>query len=94
MPKTAEQAKAERIELRVSPNTKALLTAAARSRHTTVSEFLLTHGIAAAERVIAMPRAFYASEEGWATLSRLLNEDDDAPDAATLSWLTRDRATK
>ncbi len=31
--------KAERIEIRVTPNVKALLSAAAQARHTTVSEF-------------------------------------------------------
>lgn len=87
MPKNAERdAKADRIEVRVTPNAKALLTAAARSRHTTVSDFLLTHGIAAAEQAVAVPRVFYASNEGWAAIQRLLVEDDE-PDPETVSWL-------
>jgi uncharacterized protein (DUF1778 family) len=83
--------KAERIEVRATPSAKALLTAAAQARHTTVSEFLLTNGIAAAEQVVAVPRVFYASEEGWDAIQRLLDEQDHAPSADTISWLTQDR---
>lgn len=83
------EAKAERIELRVTSNAKALLTAAAQSRHTTVSEFLLTHGIAAAEQALAVPRVFYASDKGWAALQRLLDEEDEPVRPETVSWLTR-----
>jgi uncharacterized protein (DUF1778 family) len=87
-----KESKAERIEVRVTPNVKALLTAAAQSRHTTVSDFLLDHGIEAAERAIASPRVFYASEEGWAAVQKLLDEDDQTqPSAATISWLTQPR---
>lgn len=86
------EAKVERIELRVTPNAKALLMAAAQSRHTTVSDFLLTHGLAAAEEAVAIPRVFYASEEGWATIQRLLGDDhDNQPDAKTLAWLNKRR---
>ena len=94
MAKAAErQAKADRIEVRVSPNAKALLTAAARSRHTTVSDFLLTHGIAAAEQAMAVPRVFYAADEGWAAIQRLLDEQDDKPNVQTVSWLQARRTT-
>lgn len=87
-----KEAKVERIEVRVTPNAKALLIAAAQARHTTVSEFLLTHGIEAAEQAVAVPRVFYASEEGWAAVQRMLDEDDEQqPSADTISWLTRKR---
>ena len=87
-----KEAKVERIEVRVTPNAKALLTAAAQARHTTVSEFLLTHGIEAAERAVAVPRVFYASEEGWAAIQRMLDErDEQQPSAATISWLKREK---
>lgn len=84
-----KKAKVERIEVRVTPNAKALLTAAAQARHTTVSEFLLTHGIAAAEQAVAVPRVFHASEEGWAAIQRMLDEEENEqqPSAATISWL-------
>ena len=91
MPKLAEKViKDERIEVRVSPNAKALLMAAAQARHTSVSEFLLTNGIEAAEQVVAVPRVFYASREGWAAIQRLLDdEDNQQPSAETISWLTK-----
>ena len=69
--------KAERIEVRLTPNAKALLTAAAKARHTTVSEFLLTQGIAAAEATLSTPTVFYASESGWNTLQSILNDEDN-----------------
>ncbi len=85
-----KEAKAERIELRVTPNAKALLSAAAHARHTTVSEFLLTHGIAAAEQAVAVPRVFYASEEGWAAIQQMLDEHEaQEPSADTILWLTK-----
>lgn len=94
MPVLADkEAKVERIEVRVTPNAKALLTAAAQARHTTVSEFLITNGIEAAEQAIAVPRVFYASEEGWAAIQRMLDDEEDQqePDAATISWLKHKR---
>ena len=85
------RAKAERIEVRLTPNAKALLIAAAQARHTTVSEFLLMHGIEAAEQAVAAPRVFYASEEGWAAIQKMLSEEDEQPlSAATIKWLKRD----
>jgi uncharacterized protein (DUF1778 family) len=87
-----KEAKAERIEVRVTPNAKALLTAAAQARHTTVSDFLLTHGIEAAQQAVAVPRVFYASEEGWAAIQRILDEDDQRkPSDAAISWLVQRR---
>lgn len=81
--------KAERIEVRVSQNAKALLVAAAQARHTTVSEFLLARGIEAAEQVVAVPRVFYASEQGWAAINALLDADEnEQPSAETISWIT------
>ncbi len=91
MTKLAEKVvKDERIEVRVSPNAKALLMAAAQARHTTVSEFLLTNGIEAAEQVVAVPRVFYASQEGWAAIQQLLDDEENhQPSAETISWLTK-----
>jgi uncharacterized protein (DUF1778 family) len=70
---------------------KALLNAAAQARHTTVSDFLLNHGIQAAEDAI-IPRIVYVSEEGWETVQKLLNEPEDiVPDEAAVAWLTKPR---
>ena len=59
-----KEAKAERIEVRVTPNVKALLMAAAQARHTTISDFLLNHGIEAAEQAIAAPLCFMPRKTG------------------------------
>jgi uncharacterized protein (DUF1778 family) len=84
----AKASKAERIEIRVTPHVKALLSAAAASKHTTISEFLLANGIDAAEKEITTARVFYASENGWAAIQKMLDEDN-APSAATILWLTK-----
>lgn len=85
-----KHAKAERIEVRVTPQAKALLNAAAQARHTTVSDFLLTNGIQAAEQAVAVPRVFYASEEGWSAIQRMLDdEDNQQPTDETIAWLTK-----
>jgi uncharacterized protein (DUF1778 family) len=87
---TERTAKAERIEIRVTPSAKALLTAAAQARHITLSEFLLTNGIEAAERAVAVPRVFYASKEGWAAIQEMLDESDNhQPSEETVAWLTQ-----
>jgi uncharacterized protein (DUF1778 family) len=87
-----KESKAERIELRVTPRVKALLNAAAQARHTTVSDFLLGLGIEAAEQVITSPRVFYVSEDGWAAVDELLNEETGrVPDDETISWLRNNR---
>ena len=85
-----KETKAERIELRVTPNAKALLTAAAEARHTTVSEFLLRHGVEAAEDVLATPRIFYASEEAWEQIQQMLADDvGKEPSQETIAWLRK-----
>ena len=91
MTKAKRAVKGERIELRVTPGAKALLAAAADARHTTISNFLLTHGIAAAEQVVTMPKVFYASEEGWAAIHRMLEEDEKGvePDPEVVARLAR-----
>jgi uncharacterized protein (DUF1778 family) len=89
MARTAKKAAAkdERIEVRVTPQAKALLMTAAQARHTTVSDFLLRHGIEAAEDVLAMPRVFYATEQGWQTIQEMLAEDEPRPNRKDIEWL-------
>jgi len=83
------ETKSERIELRVTPSVKAMLTAAVQARHTTVSDFLLNHGIEAAEDAIT-PRIIYVGEAGWETVQKLLNEPADIiPDEAAVARLAR-----
>lgn len=85
------ESKAERIELRVTPTVKALLTAAAQAKHTTVTDFLLDHGVRAAEEAISSPRVFFASEAGWDAVQALLEEKEATTREATIQWIIKHR---
>jgi uncharacterized protein (DUF1778 family) len=72
--------KAERLEVRLTPATKSLLSHAARARHTTLTEFLVSSAVQAAQDTLASPRIFeIESERGWQVLTDLL----DAPTEST-----------
>lgn len=78
--------------MRLTPTAKSLLNQAAQLRHTTVTEFLVSSAMKAAEEVLVSPRVFEIStEEGWSTLMDLL--DDPAtgkPDTGLVALLRRD----
>lgn len=73
MPST-QQTKNERIDVRASGQTKALLQEAAKVSHKNVSEFLLDAGVAMAHETLAQQRLFMLNDEQWqqfqATLDR------------------------
>lgn len=78
----------ERLELRLSPATRSLLAQAARMRHTSLTEFLLSSAVKAAEDAMAQPRLFeIESDAGWDTLTRLLDDDGSPPDAALVALM-------
>jgi uncharacterized protein (DUF1778 family) len=85
------QAKTERLEVRLSPATKSLLSHAAQMRHTTVTDFLISSAVRAAEDVLVSPRVFDISTgKGWNTLMTLLDPPPDAePNAALVALLAR-----
>jgi uncharacterized protein (DUF1778 family) len=85
------ESKAERIEIRVTPTVKALLAAAAHAKHTTITDFLLDNGVRAAEEAISSPRVFFASEDGWNAVQRLLDEKETSINEATIKWLKKHR---
>ncbi len=67
--------KGERLEVRLTPTTKSLLTYAAQLRHTTLSDFLVSSAVKAAEEVIVSPKVFEIStERGWTALMDLLDD--------------------
>ncbi len=69
------EAKVERLEVRLAPATKSLLSHAAQLRHTTLTDFLVSSAVRAAEDVLVSPRLFeITSDEGWRTLTELLDE--------------------
>ena len=87
------EAKAERLEVRLTPATKALLSHAAQLKHTTLTDFLISSAVRAAEDALVSPRVFEVnSEEGWNTLMNLLDgPDTSVPDAGLVALL---RSTK
>ncbi|WEQ58291.1 type II toxin-antitoxin system TacA family antitoxin [Novacetimonas hansenii] len=90
--RTEKSAKEERIEVRLSTNAKSLLTAAAKIRQTTVSEFVLTKGIEAAEEVLADRRVFFASEADWERVLHFRDmEDASSTTTAAIKWLNKKR---
>lgn len=73
------EAKAERLEVRLTPAAKSLLSHAAQLKHTTLTDFLLSSAIKAAEEALVSPRVFEVnSAEGWKTLMDLLDKPNDA----------------
>ena len=94
MPTTLErETKAERMEVRLTQATKSLLTHAAHVRHTTVSEFLISSAVRAAEDVLVAPRVFeIGTEHGWKTLAELLDPVPEATPNPELAVLLRKAA--
>ena len=87
------ETKAERLEVRLTQATKSLLTHAARLRHTTVSDFLISSAVRAAEDVLVSPRVFeIRTSHGWKTLGDLLDAQPDAVPSPELVRLMRDAA--
>ena len=72
MPSTP-QAKTERIDLRVSSPSKALLQEAAKATHKSVSEFVLEAGITAANQALADRRLFQLDEARWQAFQEALD---------------------
>jgi uncharacterized protein (DUF1778 family) len=89
------ETKAERLEVRLTQATKSLLTHAAQLRHTSITEFLISSAVRAAEEVLVSPRIFeIGSEHGWRTLADLLDPAPDVQPNAALVGLLRDAAAQ
>lgn len=69
---TAES-KSERIEVRTTPSTRALLQRAAAASHKNVTEFLVEAGVTAAEQALADRRRFGLDAAAWAAFQRALD---------------------
>lgn len=78
------EGKVERLEVRLSSNAKTLLSHAAQMRHTTISEFMLSSAVTAAEDVLASPKVFFANAQAWDEVMAMLDaEAAPLPDAVT-----------
>lgn len=83
---SSREIKAERLEVRLTPAAKALLGHAARLKHTTLSEFLVSSAVRAAEGVLVSPRVFeVGTDDDWRALLAVL---DESPSAAPDPVLT------
>ena len=67
------EAKSERIEVRTTPSTKALLQRAATSSHKNVTEFLLDAGVNAAKEALVDRRMFSLDDVQWQTFQDALD---------------------
>jgi uncharacterized protein (DUF1778 family) len=65
--------KTERIDVRASSSVKQLLQEAARSRHKSVSEFLLDAGVIAANQALADRRHFVLDDAQWEAFQQALD---------------------
>ncbi len=84
------EAKAERLEVRLTPATKSLLSHAAQLKHTTLTDFLVSSAVRAAEDALVSPRVFEVnSEKGWNTLMELLDGPNAIPADAELVALLK-----
>ena len=83
--------KTERLELRLSPATRSLLAQAARLRHTSLTEFLVSSAVRAAEDAMAQPKLFeIESDAGWDVLTGLLADNGgESPNGALVALMRR-----
>ncbi len=73
-------AKETRISVRIKPAQKALITRAARLRHTTLTEFVLENALQAASQLVAEEKHFEMTPDQFRHFCRAL----DAPPAKNL----------
>ncbi|HKM63761.1 MAG TPA: DUF1778 domain-containing protein [Acidisphaera sp.] len=87
------ESKVERLEVRLTPSTKSLLSQAAQIRHTTLTEFLVSSAVRAAEEALVSARVFEIStDDGWNMLMDLLdNTSNDEPDEELVALLNLSR---
>ena len=67
------ETKSERIEVRTTPSTKALLQRAATSSHKNVTEFLLEAGVNAAKEALVDRQMFSLDDVQWQTFQDALD---------------------
>ncbi|HIK07802.1 MAG TPA: DUF1778 domain-containing protein [Trichormus sp. M33_DOE_039] len=69
------ESRTERIDIRTSSTVKKLLQQAAAASHKNVSEFLLEHGLIAAQNALTNRKVFALDDEQWQAFQNAL----DAP---------------
>lgn len=74
MPKTRQEPRSERIDVRTSASVKHLLQQAAQSANKTVSEFMLDSALTAASETLADRRMFVLDEDRWKAFMAALDQ--------------------
>jgi len=77
--------------VRLTASNKALLAHAAQARHTTITEFLISSAVKAAENVVASSKVFFADEGGWTAIQCLLDDAQYQPSADAVARLRKGR---
>jgi uncharacterized protein (DUF1778 family) len=72
---TQPPTKSEKLDIRLTPDAKSMLQAAARERHTTISQFVINTALTAAGEVLAERGRVGLNAEQWVALMAAL----DAP---------------
>jgi len=70
---TLPESKTERIDIRTSSKVKKLLQQAASASQKNVSEFLLEHGLIAAQETLTDRRLFVLNDEQWQAFQAALD---------------------
>jgi uncharacterized protein (DUF1778 family) len=73
MPQSLQRS--DKLDIRISPETKRVLQEAAHERHTTVSQFVIDSALGAAHEVLAERTRIGLSAEEWSRFTKAL----DAP---------------
>lgn len=67
------ESRTERIDIRTSSSVKKLLQQAAAASHKNVSEFLLEHGLIAAQNALTNRKVFALDDEQWQAFQNALD---------------------
>ena len=66
------ESRSERLQLRVSPLQREILTAAAEAQHQTLTDYVVSHAVKAAKEDLADRRFFGIDDAAWAEFNALL----------------------
>jgi uncharacterized protein (DUF1778 family) len=72
---TATSTRTDKLDIRITPEAKAILQQAAKERHTTISQFVLESALASASAVLAERTRFSLAPDQWQAFMEAL----DAP---------------
>lgn len=67
------EARSDRLQLRISPQQRAVIQLAAEASHETVTDYVVRHAVSAAKNDLADRRFFAIDDTAWAELTALLD---------------------